>query len=223
MRLAKILGLAAVAAVTAMAFVGTASALADHEYIGLCTKAELVLCANPFNEELAGTLLGTQIGTGEFVGGLFTQKCTSGTGKAKITSMAMSEVNNLKIEIASFTFSGCKPCSKVTVSTPIASHLSMTTSLGNDWYLEGPGHAEFSECTFGAKCVFGGKEIKANLEMTETELILNTNGTSLKYESGSGEGLCGANGKWFAKFGLKFTLEKDGKEDTLWPTLLNLT
>jgi len=221
------LGLAAVAAVAAMAFIGTAAASADHEYIGLCKLEELVLCMsqNLIAEELTGQLLATQIGTGEFKGGLITEKCAGGMAKAKLTSMAMEKVNELTAQITTFTFTECKPCTTVKVTTPVNVKLTMGTSLGSDWKVESTenGKAEFSGCALGATCIFGGKNITALVEMSAGQSILNTNGTSLEFQGGTGgKGFCGENGNWFAKFGFKYTLSS-GQEHSAFPTLLNLT
>lgn len=220
--LAKALGLAALGVVAAMAFVGTTSAFAEvHEHIGLCSAEELELCtAEHIIPRSSGTLLAFQEGTGVFIGGAFTQECSGGMGKGEITSEEMSELNNLTGKLTSLTFTGCEPCSTVTVTTPVNVHLSMS---GEQWTLESSenGHAEFSGCPFGATCVFGGKHITSLVEMNGSESVLNTNGTELEFQGGTGgEFLCGSSGEWFAKFGLRWTLKADGKEDPVWLTLL---
>ena len=221
MKLTKFLGLAAVAAVAVMAFAGSASAR-THPLIKLCKAQELLLCSDlntvP-DSELTGTLLGKQIGTG-ILEGTINQKCTGGEieGKFKaapgnMTEGPGAEESRLLGETTKLTFTGCEPCKKITTSPPFESNIRMTSETGG-YTLEGKGNAKFEECSFGITCKFGTTKLTPEpiLEMTATELIVNTNKAVLNREEGS-EFFCGNTGKWNAKY--KVTLNGA----TVWPTL----
>lgn len=222
MRLTKMFGLAALAAVAAMSFVGVSSALAlEHEGIGLCKAEELILCAagNLITPKAGDTLIGTQEGVGKFTGSLIgTEECTSGSATA--TPSTTVDKKTYTVSNMAFTFSGCTPCTKVTVATIPTATVSMGTVLGKDWTLKGSGAATFSGCPFGATCEFGGSEVSTLIEMGEGKSWVNTAGTGLKFVGGSGgEFLCGKEGKWFAKFNLSYKLAS-GTVDNVVPTLL---
>jgi len=206
----KMLGLAVVAVAAFTSFIGVSSAAAaPHELIGLCGAEELVLCKSPLTAPQ--TITGTQEGNGVFVGGIFgTEECTGGTSTGKVEKV---DTNPLVIKNLTFVFTGCTPCTKVTVETIAEAKVSMNTVLGNDWVLTGKGGAKFEGCPLGAKCKFGGSEVKTLIEMGGGKAWVNTNGTALKLEEGSAF-LCGSEGKWTAKF----NLTAGGK--AVFPTLL---
>lgn len=247
MKLIKMLSLAMAAAAIVMAFVGATSAMAaeEHELIGLCLKAELLLCEKASRitaEGLEfGLLLGTQIGTGTLEGTL-AEKCKESMSTGKIGAAPgnmgknASGENILKGEIIELTFAGCEPCKKITTTPPFTGNIGMTgtsatkepTFLNGTWYLEGGGNASFAECPLGVKCKFGAEKLTPapTIEMTETEAILNTNKAKLNLEEGS-KLICGETGTWNSKYGLRWDLFKDKahkeliKADPIWPTLVN--
>ncbi len=224
MRLIKMLGLAMVAAIAAMAFVGATGAQAvPHDQYGLCKAAELLLCkAENLIPVGSGVLLGTATNP-ELVGNL-NEVCESSKAVGKITG-ALDEKVGLKGEITSLTFTGCKPCTSVTVTPPLAAELKMGTIGGEDWKMVSKGNAKFTGCPFGVTCKFGtgAGNIEPPIEMNATDTVLNTNGAVLTLEEGSAF-ICGSSGKWFAKYLLKWTLlDANGKpigEHNVFPTLL---
>jgi hypothetical protein len=228
MRLIKMLGLAAFSALAAMAFLGagTASAVVHSQY-GLCKAEKLVLCtAANLIPVGSGTLLGTA--TNPTLEGTLTETCEKGTVKGKITGV-LDEVGQLKGEIPkeSVTFTGCKPCTVVTVENlPYAAELKMLTNGGElltwPWELivKGKIKATLDKCIFGAgSCIFEAAEIKGSITHTatgSTATILEP----LTWVGGSlGEGFCGKTGLWNAKYALKWLLTAGG-EDLVFPTLL---
>jgi hypothetical protein len=216
MRCIKTHGLAMAVAVAAMALVGAAGAqAAPHQQVGLCKAQELVLCAAgnliPVN---SGQLLATATDP-KFVGNL-NELCVSSKAVASVTG-ALDEVGKLKFSITSLTFTGCKPCTSVTVITPLAAELTMSTTLGNDWKFPFAGHIIFTGCPFGVTCKFGS-EATTLIEMSEGGTTLNTNEAVFALEEGSAF-ICGSSAKWIAKYSLKWTLN-DGTEHNAFPTLL---
>jgi hypothetical protein len=218
----KMLGLAMVAAVAAMAFVGAAGAqAAEHDRVGLCKAAELLLCAekNLINVSPGdgGQLLGTATNP-KLVGNL-EEVCESSKAVASSTG-ELDELAKLKFNITSLTFSGCKPCSTVTVATPLAGELTMETIGGENWKYKSAGNAKLTGCPFGVTCKFGTKGATTDIEYgpNKEDTILNTLETVLTLEEGSAF-ICGSSGKWIAKYLLKWTL-KDGTQHNVFPTLL---
>lgn len=226
------LGFAAIVAAAFTAFIGVGSASAEnpHPLIGLCKEANLLLCPELMRVAPgSGTLLAKQIGTGKFEGGLFTEECTGAMAKAVVNtakgtegmedSVGGTEESRLFFTINTFTFSGCSPCSTVTVNgLPLGATASMSGPEG-EWLLKAAGSATFKGCPFGAECEFGNGEIVSKIEMTATESVLNTAGTELELLKGNAS-LCGKKGKWKAKFGLKWTLTADGVEHPIFLHLL---
>lgn len=222
MRLTKMLGLAALGAVAAMALLGTGSAFAEaepaHHRVGLCEKQELLLCEAKWLIPVAsGQLLGKA--TNPVLEGTLAEKCTSSLAKGKITG-ELDELKQLKGQIDSLTFTGCSPCKNVKVNNlPLAAELTMATIGGSDWVFISKGNADLTECAFGLTCKFGSEKVTSLVEMTETGAVLNTNKAELQFEGGS-EFFCGKTGKWNAKYALTWTLNVGGKEDLVFPTLL---
>lgn len=229
MKLTKILGLAAVAAVASMAFASNASAVRLHPLIKLCNIQELLLCPDSSTLETKGTMLGLQIGTGTLEGTI-NQKCTGGTikGKSAVSSTEGpgAEESVLAGEITGLTFTGCEPCKKITaVGLPYKANLRHTSEKEEEakklWLLSGSGKTRFEECSFGITCQFGTENLTPApfIEMTATESIVNTNKAELKREEGS-EFFCGNIGKWNAKYKLELELTPGGTvHKAVWPTL----
>jgi hypothetical protein len=216
-RFIKTLGLAMVAAIAAMAFVAAAGAQAAvHDQVGLCKKAELLLCSDLIPVD-SGQLLGTATNP-KLVGNL-EEVCESSKAVASATGK-LDEVGKLKFSITSLTFTGCKPCSTVTVATPLAGELTMETIGGENWKYKSAGNAKLTGCPFGVTCKFGTTGANTDIEYgpNKEDAILNTLETVLTLEEGSAF-ICGSSGKWIAKYLLKWTL-KDGTQDNVFPTLL---
>jgi hypothetical protein len=227
MRLIKMLGLAAFCALAATAFIGAASAsAAAHDKLGLCKAEELLLCKTANLIAVgSGTLLGKA--TNPTLSGTLTETCEVGHIEGTITS-PLDPVGKLIGSISSVTFTGCKPCTTVTVENlPYESELTMTTTLGSDWVLNtrkpaGVIKATLSKCVLGAgTCIFKANEINALVEMAAGVATVNTNKAPLEFAGGTlGEGFCGKVGAWEAKYALSFKLTADGVVHNAVPTLL---
>jgi len=225
-KLTKILGLAAVAAMAVMAFAGSASGARLHPLIKFCKAQELLLCTNANSLNTGGSnLIGTQIGVGKLEGTI-NQKCTGGVIEGETGVMEdkaePSQESKLLGKTTKLTFTGCEPCEEITTSPPFVTNLVMRhepevspeTETEHNWELEGAGNANFKKCTFGVECKFAATELKPApfVEMTATEAVVNTNKTVLTRTEGSAL-LCGNSGKWNARY--KLTLNGG----VVWPTL----
>ncbi|HEX7245668.1 MAG TPA: hypothetical protein VF245_08905 [Solirubrobacterales bacterium] len=181
------IGLASIAAVAAMAFIGASSASATT----LCLK-NLLPCLTGAEErktEVNGVSTDSK-----FTGGLFTQTCKNNKMHAEVTNTAGEGAANVA---ATLTFNTeCSPCKKVTASVESAS-LQWTPETMNG-VVTGTGHAVFSECSFGAECQFGGTGVKLTVEGNETNAKVLAN-VKLKLEKGSAF-VCGSEGVWTATF-----------------------
>jgi hypothetical protein len=215
-KLMKILGLAAVAALAVMAFANTASARV-HPLIKFCKEQVLLLCPNTKSVNTGGVnLIGTQVGVGKLEGTI-NQSCTGGTIEGETGAMEdqadPSTTSKLLGKTTKLTFTGCEPCKKITTSPPFVTNLVMSGEEGG-WTLEGAGNAKFQECTFGVECKFEATELKPApiVEMSATEAWVNTNKAVLTRTEGSAF-LCGNTGQWNAKY--KLTLSGAN----IWPTL----
>jgi hypothetical protein len=222
------LGLAALCALAAMAFVGAATAsAAAHDKVGLCKAEELLLCkAANLLAVGSGTLIGKV--TNPMFSGTLNQTCESGLIEGKVTS-ALDPVAKLIGSITVVTFTGCKPCTTYTVENlPYESELTMTTLLDiGNWALNirKPGGVikiTLSKCVLGAgSCIFKANEIKSIVEMTAGVATVNTNNAPLEFAGGTlGEGFCGNVITFNAKYTLTFKLTADGVVHNAVPTLL---
>jgi hypothetical protein len=239
-KLTKILGLAAVAAVAVMAFAGSASATRLHPLIRLCLKAELLLCSEANSLELKGTLKGLQVGTGTLEGTL-NQKCTGGEIRGKLNAapgnmveilkknekgeeVVETEESQLLGEITTLTFSGCEPCTKITSTGGFATKIRHPTEGAEAeklWFLQGGGNAIFEKCPFGINCKFGSASLKPEPYIEMATGFINTNKAELKLEEGSAF-FCGSTGNWNAKYEIDLDLETSPTNvvhKNIWPTL----
>jgi hypothetical protein len=235
-RLNKMLGLAAVAATAAMAFIGASTASAGiHEAIGFCLKNEPLLCAS-------ANLVTQPVGGGVIFlaeskkaelknNGLFStpEVCHSTVGV--LTNELMN--NPIVGNVTSLIFDECTgPCKKAkssaSESTPFKGTLSMATVGGSEWTLKAEeGSALLSECTFGVECEYGVPATGATLVGTNSAEggVVKANGVALTLKKGS-EFTCGSSGTWTAEYKATDTdLENSKKEITKkdgkwWFTLL---
>jgi hypothetical protein len=228
MRLIKMLGLGALGATAAMAFLGagTASAVIPaHHKVGLCTVQILLLCPE-VDRVLVGSghVLGKA--TNPTLEGTLTETCKTGNVTGLITGI-LDELKELKGKIDVVTFKECSPCTEVTVENlPYTSALTMPEIGGATWELNTAGtiKATLNKCVFGSgSCIFGAATVKATVEMAETGATVNTNKAPLEFMGGTlGEGFCGKIGKWNAKYALIWTDLPGLQELTVFPTLLGI-
>jgi hypothetical protein len=188
MRLIKMLGIAAMLALTAMAFVGATSASASIKELTMC-KAHENLCKKAnILREIHGTA------TNPVLLGNLNEKCTSSLVVLKETGLATT--TTITGQVTTLTFTGCSPCTTVTTSPPYAASATKTafTSAGS---------AVLGGCPFGINCKFGTKgtalEYGKNAEGLVTEAIAKEEVLTL--EEGSAF-FCGSSGKWDAVYKL---------------------
>lgn len=208
MRFIKMFGLAAMAAVAAMAIVGAATASAGiHESIGFCLQNEGLLCqaANIIDPPAGGKLLilAEALNPTLHNNAFFetSEKCEKSSVDVSATETMNNPING---SVNALSFTNCEPCKKVEAKgLPWANgELKMASTTG-PWELHSnEGGALLSECTLGAECEYGvpatGVTLKGENEVAGANV--KAVNVSLKYKAGSGEFLCGSTGTWNAQY-----------------------
>jgi hypothetical protein len=180
MKYVKMLGLAAVAAMALMAFVGVGSASATTTFC----KTAASPCPAEWDYPNTTTIHATQVGSGKFAVPGITVTCTESTLHGFVTE-------NSKVSVAeeSLTFGGCN----TTVKTVKGGTLSVAAS--------GSGNGNVSASTVevtinigGVSCIFGAGEstnlgtyTESNTHITISEKTINKTGGSF---------LCPGSGTW---------------------------
>jgi hypothetical protein len=192
MKLIKLTLLAAIAAVSATAFIGASTASALHPWYHICAENTLLGCAKRVKHPLLGRIVPV-VGPGLFKAG-FEIKCTKGAGKSNLVSS--QQENAFKATLEELNFSECSGgCTKVKVITPQAVELNMATDGGSDYRLKSNNaKVEFFECTFGVKCKFEGN-LNLAVGMDAEGYFADPAGTAFSLIEGSAF-LCGSTGKW---------------------------
>jgi len=183
MKYIKMLGLAAIASIAAMAFLGAGSASAA------------VLCltnTSPCTEvkEVVNTLSGK--GEGIFKSGLVNVECHALA--TVVDKPHGGEGLWLPITIT-FTFKECSGCSSVTATVKGAE--LMATGGGNG-VAKGSGEATFKGCPFGVECKYAGEGVETLIDGSSTNALALVVGQKLKKSGGSA--FCSSEGTWDATF-----------------------
>jgi len=216
-RLIKMLGLAVVAAIASMAVVGIGTASAGvHESIGFCLQNEGLLCApaNLIDPPEGGLLLIlAHAELAELKNNAFfstPEKCKSDTGISVKGKTALHPEwgtmhNPILGEVVELTFTECSgPCKKAEAQgLPWKGKLQMSSPTGTWDLVSEEGGALLSECTFGTSCKYGvptGGTVTLKGEDTLSGAVTKAEGVELKYQGGSGEGVCGSKGTWTASY-----------------------
>jgi hypothetical protein len=221
-RLVKMLGLAAVAALASMAFIaGTASAahlvvLCDEDPTGLCPEGHLL----PKDTIIHGKLEpygGNNHAILLSEGAAGNELCETSAVLGKITK---SSPLHGAIETVSFT-GNCKPCSTVTISNTPYLAIFHHDLVGEHLWLflvTGTVLALFTGCPFGAECGFSTEKVHLDVKNTATglPLILSLKNV-LKLHKGSAF-LCGSEGQWDANY-VTECLDALGKHKKCWLAL----
>jgi hypothetical protein len=228
MRLIKVLGLAAVAALTAMAFIGTSSSLAQNEdTIVICKKLieKGKLCPEgELWKEGAKLLL---LAKEPVLEGGLTVKCedsiataTLGTPNVGLLPVSLDVVFG-KLPTPKLG-EGCSGCKEVHV--PLINGW-IKVKGEDEFYLAAEGEATLLHCTvFDVSCIYGNAvEVPIKHDGTHP-LHEGTNLALLKFEvtllrkTGS-SGLCAAEGLWKATY-VATLVHQTGSESGLgWPAL----
>lgn len=220
MRLIKLLGLAAIMAMAAAAFIGTSSASALHRYV-LCKTPAWFLCPAGNLVALLGRYLYPLRGVMKFKGGMFTEECTSGMIEGEETEEELSTEGGLEDTWESFTASSCKPCTSVKANTPVKTQVDMLSEEEEEpnWLMSISNFSvTFEGCPLGVKCKFGSSKIEPTIEMSKEEQKFNTNGAVLTLQEGSTM-TCGSSVEWNAVHAWVLTLHFGGGEETVWDSL----
>ncbi len=210
MRFTKVLGLAAVAAVAAMAFIGTATAAAAHEVV-LCDEL-VALC--PDNHlwpagSLALALAKNPKLVSEILGTPFVVECED---SLTVIELKASMGNPLPGSITSLEFGklptptlgeNCTGCTKgIHSATPLTGNLEMS---GEEYFLAGSGKATLLGCPFSTTCIYGGS-VKSKIEHNGSHPLHEGNNLAqiliketLTKQSGS-SGICPSTGLWEANY-----------------------
>jgi hypothetical protein len=217
MRLIKVMGLAAIAAVAAMAFIGTGAASAEDEVV-LCKKLVEVGKLCPAGELWPkGTLVLALAQNPELVGNL-PIKCEDSL--AEVKTLADSGLP-LPLSITGLSFGllpkpelgkGCKGCPfeafgvKTEVHTAVPYVASLTVKATDAFSLVATGKATVLCVGLGVSCTFEGENLTSpithngkhvlhagtNLALINTNVTLNV--TSEQPET------CGTSSKWIASY-----------------------
>ena len=185
MRLVKMLGLAMVAAVAAMAFVGAGTASANETKLTWCTNNN-ALCQGKDVLKLI-----TAKATNPVLLGNLNQECETSTTMTTEESATTTTISGVVDEL---TFSNCKPCTTVTTSPPYKASISGTTMTSG-------GSATFKNCPFGINCKFGASKIELELVMSAENRLekIVASKEPLSLEEGSAF-FCGSTGEWDATY-----------------------
>jgi hypothetical protein len=211
-RLVKTLGLAMVAALAAMAFIGAGSASADPFgvicHLGSPTAGECPSGSLPFTGEVLGTSSEGDTFTSSFV----TVKC-EGDMKGKITN-AGSATTHPAGAIDQVSWKGCTNNIGCSTTTAVAEGLSWgILALANG--LEGLLHVSNVKgsftlsgggfCAFGAiKCVYAATTVLPTLlsHTANSPAQIHANKLPLTEQAGS-SGACSETGTWSALYDVK--------------------
>ena len=194
MRLMKMFGLASLAAIAAMAFLGASSASAEFKKLTLC-KVQQKLCKAEnlwgANQEVVAKA------TNPVLKAAITQKCNESNTKG-VGKQGSADADSTPSEITTLSFTGsCTPCSTVTtLGLPYSAELAME---GENDYLISSGEATLSGCPFGVTCTFGNSGVKLDtVEGTSPKVVANEE--VLVFKKGTGEFFCGSKGTWTADY-----------------------
>ena len=228
MKLAKMLGLAAVAALVAMAFVGVSSASATIPY--LCNEEKLAVCTDETiykgDKEQKGT--GDQLeaslqpNTVAKLTGKFPVECAVSDVVAELTqNPAVEQGQQIEGQIKELTFEECKkgvaPCTATAINKPYSLHLEQAATDGDGAGWVGPQVTEdqpgveitcgLQECTFKAQEIQPkvGKEDSLKLSFlgaeggAEDRIKIKVENVELKVTAGM-PATCGETATWDATY-----------------------
>ena len=182
MKLAKMLGLAAVAALVAMAFVGVSSAsatipyLCNAEALENCNEATTIYNPDP-NQETGDQLkFSLQPGTEAELTGKFEVKCAVSQTTAELTqNPAAGQGEQILAQVKALTFEECKkgiaPCTVTVIQLPYSVHVEQAATDGDGVAWVGPqaGGQPGVEMTCGLQvCVFKANEIQSGEEVKDS-------------------------------------------------------
>ncbi len=198
MKLVKLFGLAAIAALVAMAFVGASSASANP--IDVCLDLEGVAESLDAEECIEkGGEIHTEDDEIEFqaravepvLKGSLAEKCNESNTTTKTKG---DGTPGIVVTALSFTGS-CSPCPTVETTPPYTGTLVME---GGDYFLKVPGSATLKGC-------FGFINCKFSSEAVTLKFVAGPNHTNNEFRAeeetltGPG-GLCGSTGTWTANY-----------------------
>lgn len=144
-------GLVAIAAVSAMAFVGATSAAAEPT--ALCTVNTALIC--PAGNIYTGHIEAKAVGSPELLNETENVKCTGST----VLGNALGLANPLVGHLESLTFTGCKSANgfNCTTTTPVLGTLLLLKTAPNLGTLQSHTTEVTVSCASGLlKCRFGG-------------------------------------------------------------------
>jgi hypothetical protein len=185
------LGLAMVAAVAAMAFVGAGTASANETKLTWCTNNN-ALCQGKDVLKLI-----TAKATNPVLLGNLNQECETSTTMTTEESATTTTISGVVDEL---TFETCKPCTTITTTPPYKSSITGSTMTSS-------GSATFKNCPFGINCKFGSAKIELTLGKNATGLYdrIIAEKEPLSLEEGSAF-FCGSTGEWDATYTLETPL-----------------
>jgi hypothetical protein len=183
MKHVKVLGLAVVAVMAAMAFIGAGSASAATACLANespCSEANTKLKAHFLSSAKEGS----------FVSGFVTVRCHSLLSIHWLNGPELWRPVHI-----TFTFTGCEGCTGVTATVTNAEF--MATGGGNG-VIKGNGTATFTGCPFGVECKYAGENTESVLDGSSTNaqgLVINQSLPKI-----GGSAFCSSSGVWNATF-----------------------
>jgi len=233
MRFTKVFGLAAVAAVAAMAFIGTSSAFAVDNVVICKTLVNSGALCPAGNLWLSGSVV-EALATQPKLESSFGPDIVCEDSIVKGETLADKGNPNLGFKITSLIFgalptpslgNGCTTCTGgVHTTVPITGTLGVEAT--DKFYLEASGQAELLGCPFSTTCIYGALVKSGTITHTGshathsgTNLAVIPINFTLTKKAGSSFA-CPSSGQWVANYVV--TLVKSATEEGLgWPALDN--
>jgi hypothetical protein len=204
MKLIKMLGLAMVAAIAAMAFVGASSASAGAITCVLAAGEPANLCPAGY-KSYTGPITGLGLGQDTFTSSFVTVKC-NGSMSGEISTQG-SKTTNAKGTIKSVTWTSCTNNIGCSNTTAKASNLSWgVEALVGSMHISNVLGSFSMECAFLGKvtCIYSASTVLPTLEnhsATMEHAMITASKLPLLREAGS-SGSCSENGTWSALYDL---------------------
>jgi hypothetical protein len=198
MKLIKVFGLAMVAAVAAMAFVGAGSASAEAGTVALCKKPTLTCAAT--DQYPAGTVITASLKPGTkavLTGGL---KVECEVSNIKITTEGASLGSSILGKVTEALWNKCSGCTEVkSLGIPWLGHLTSLGNLVGLLNILSP-KVLLSKCAFGAGCIAESPEVSLEVDTASQPATVLAINEPLKLSADTGTFCPASSGTWNATY-----------------------
>jgi hypothetical protein len=186
MRLIKMFGLAVIAAIASMAFIGASSAMANGSTV-LCNNTSLP-CDNIYTGHVEGLSTHAELKAGATI------LCTH----SKVLGEALGLANPLVIHVSELTFTGCNGTVNVIDKTGLILALKTAPNLAT-----GTAHGfEVLAERFGVHCVYGGVATGAHGLGSVGSGLASIVANEVELEKLAGGFFCSGTSKWTATYSI---------------------